>query len=276
MATETKEEPIVTEEKTRPGLALITGASSGIGAEFARQLARKGYSLVMVARRQDLLEERAADHAARYGIEADVLAADLATPEGVAAVAKRLAEGDVDMLVNSAGFATLGQFEELAGEREMEEIDVNVKALVALTHAALGPMVARGSGTVINLGSVGSFTPCPYMSTYTATKAFVLFFSESVHEEVRGKGVTVTCLCPGFVKSGFQEVAGQDLETLRTPGQQTPKQVVAAALKGAAAGRALVIPGTLNGLMAQSTRVSPRFLIRKAGAGVFRETALKK
>jgi short-subunit dehydrogenase len=114
------------------------------------------------------------------------------------------------------------------------------------------------------------------MSTYTATKAFVLFFSESVHEEVRGKGVTVTCLCPGFVKSGFQEVAGQDLETLRTPGQQTPKQVVAAALKGAAAGRALVIPGTLNGLMAQSTRVTPRFIIRKASAGVFRETALKK
>jgi short-subunit dehydrogenase len=276
MATETKEQAPETGEKTRAGLALITGASSGIGAEFARQLARKGYSLVLVARRQDRLEERAADHAARYGIDADVIAADLATPEGVAAVAKRLAEGDVDMLVNSAGFGTLGEFAGLPQEREMEEIDVNVKALVALTHAALGPMVERGSGTIINLGSVGSFTPCPYMSTYTATKAFVLFFSESVHEEVRGKGVTVTCLCPGFVKSGFQQVAGQDLDTIRTPGELTPKQVVAAALKGAAAGRAIVVPGTLNGLMAQSTRLSPRFLIRKASAGVFRENALGK
>jgi short-subunit dehydrogenase len=276
MATETKEKVAETEEKTRPGLALITGASSGIGAEFARQLARKGYSLVMVARRQDRLEERAADHATRYGIEADVIAADLATPEGVAAVAKRLADGDVNMLVNNAGFGTLGDFSDLPPDREMEQIDLNVKALVSLTHAALGPMVQRGSGTVINVGSTGSFAPCPYMSTYTATKAFVLFFSESVHEEVRGKGVTVTCLCPGFVRTEFQGVAGEDWDKMVTPGQLTPKRVVSAALKGAEAGRAVVVPGAMNGLIVQSGRFAPRFVVRKITKSILNEAAASK
>jgi short-subunit dehydrogenase len=276
MATKTKEQPAPTADKTKTKLALITGASAGIGQEFARQLARKGYGLVLVARRQEKLEELAAELAARYNVETDVLAVDLATQEGVAAVEKKLGEGDVDLLVNSAGFGTLGEFAELSPERELEEIDLNVKALVALTHAALGPMVERGSGTVINLGSVGSFTPCPYMSTYVASKAFVLFFSESVHEEVRAKGVTVTCLCPGFVRTEFQETAGQDFEKMTTPGQQTPRQVVTAALKGADAGKAIVVPGALNSVMAQSGRFAPRFVIRKASATVFREQATAK
>jgi short-subunit dehydrogenase len=276
MVTATRAEASIPKQETRSKLAVVTGASSGIGAEFARQLARKGYALVLVARRQEKLDELAADLAARYGIETDVVAADLATPEGVAAVAKRLAEGDVNMLVNNAGFGTLGDFSDLPPEREMEQIDLNVKALVSLTHAALGPMVQRGSGTVINVGSTGSFAPCPYMSTYTATKAFVLFFSESVHEEVRGKGVTVTCLCPGFVRTEFQGVAGEDWDKMATPGQLTPKRVVSAALKGAEAGRAVVVPGAMNGLIVQSGRFAPRFVVRKITKSILNEAAASK
>jgi len=275
MATATKEQAAPIEERTRTKLALVTGASSGIGGEFARQLAKKGYGLVLVARRQEKLEELAAELAARYDVETEALPADLATPDGVAAVEKRLASGDVDMLVNSAGFGTLGEFAAMPPEREMEEIDLNVKALVSLTHAALGPMLARGSGTVINVASLGAFQPCPYMATYVATKAFVLHFSESVHEEVRGQGVTVTCLCPGFVATEFQQVSGVDLEKTATPGKQTSRQVVTAALSGAAAGRAIVVPGALNGVMAQSGRFAPRFLVRKISGSVFKETATK-
>jgi len=276
MATATKEQEAPVAGQTSTKLAIVTGASAGIGAEFARQLARKGYALVLVARRQEVLEELAADLAARYDVEAEVLAADLTTGEGVAAVETRLAAGDVDMLVNNAGFGTIGEFHGLPPDRELAEIDLNIKALVSLTRAALGPMVERGSGTVINLASLGAFQPCPYMATYVATKAFVLHFSESVHEEVRGYGVTVTCLCPGFVPTEFQQASGVDLEEVRTFGLQTPKQVVAAALKGAAAGRAIVVPGALNGIMSQTSRIAPRFLTRKVSGSFFKEQATKK
>jgi short-subunit dehydrogenase len=276
MATATKEQEAPAADKSDAKLAIVTGASAGIGREFTRQLARKGYGLVLVARRLGVLEELAADLAARYGVETDVLSADLTTSDGVAAVATRLAAGDVDMLVNSAGFGTIGEFHGLAPEREMDEIDLNIKALVSLTHAALIPMVEKGGGTVINLASLGAFQPCPYMATYVATKAFVLHFSESVHEEVRGYGVTVTALCPGFVATEFQQASGVDLEEMRTFGLQTPKQVVYAALKGAADGRAIVVPGALNGIMSQTSRITPRFLTRRVSGSFFKEQATKK
>jgi hypothetical protein len=276
MAIVTKEQEAPTEEKTKTKLALVTGASAGIGAEFARQLARKGYGLILVARRQERLDELAADLAARYNVEADVIAADLATADGVAAVGKRLAAGDVDLLVNNAGFGTLGEFAGMPAEREMQQIDLNVKALVSLTHAALNPMVARGAGAIINVASLGAFQPCPYMATYVATKAFILHFSESVHEEVRGAGVTVTCLCPGFVPTEFQQTSGVELEEMRTFGVQTPKQVVAAALKGVADGKAIVIPGVLNGIMSQTSRVAPRFVTRRFAGSFFKDQAVSK
>jgi len=276
MATATKEQQSTAADQTTTKLAVITGASAGIGREFARQLARRGFSLVLVARRLETLEELAADLAARYGVETDALSADLSTDDGVAAIAKRLAEGDVDLLVNSAGFGTIGEFHSLPAERELNEIDLNIKGLVALTHAALGPMVERGSGNVINLASLGAFQPCPYMATYVATKAFILHFSESVYEEVKPLGVTVTALCPGFVPTEFQQASGVDLEEVRTFGLQTPKQVVAAALKGAFAGKAIVVPGALNGIMSQTSRVTPRFLTRRVSGSFFKEQATKK
>ena len=277
--TETAEKP-VTRKQTKAQQpdspskrrALVTGASSGIGEEFARQLAKKGYDLVLVARRGDRLEKLAADFSQAFGTISEVVQADLATPEGVISVEKRLGQGDIDLVVNNAGFPTHGEFRELPIHRELEEVDVNIKALVRLTHAALGPMVERKRGNVINVGSTGSFQPVPYMSTYAATKAFVLHFSEGVHEEVKKQGVTVTCLCPGYVMTEFQQVAGIDSEKLPNRGRLTPAQVVAAALKGAAEKRAIVIPGTMNRAMATGlVRMTPRFAVRRIAGNLLRD-----
>jgi short-subunit dehydrogenase len=250
--------------------ALVTGASSGIGEEFARQLAKKGYDIVLVARRKDRLEKLAADFPPAASSE--IIEADLTTPEGVISVEKRLAEGDIDLLVNNAGFATCGEFADLPLHRELEELDLNIKALVRLTHAALGPMVQRKRGNIINVGSTGSFQPVPYMSLYAATKAFVLHFSEGVYEEAKNHGVTVTCLCPGYVMTEFQQVAGIDREKLPSRGRLTPAQVVATALKGAAAGNAVVIPGAMNRALATGlVRVTPRFAVRRIAGSLFKD-----
>jgi hypothetical protein len=188
------------------------------------------------------------------------------------AAEKRLAAGDVDLLVNNAGFATRGHFAAMSVWRELEEIDVNIKALVVLTHAVLQSMVERRQGTIINVGSTGSFQPVPYMSTYAASKAFVLHFSEGVHEEVKKYGVTVTCLCPGYVMTEFQQVAGIDRRKLPNRGRLTPQQVVAAALKGAAAGRAIVIPGAMNRTLATGlVRMTPRFAVRRIAGRLFKD-----
>jgi short-subunit dehydrogenase len=251
--------------------ALVTGASSGIGEEFARQLAKKGYDVVLVARRRDRLEKLAAEFSQAQGTISEVLEADLGTTEGVISVEKRLAQGDIDLVVNNAGFPTHGEFTSLPIHRELEEVDVNIKALVRLTHAALAPMVQRKRGTIINVGSTGSFQPVPYMSTYAATKAFVLHFSEGVHEEVKKQGVTVTCLCPGYVMTEFQQVAGLDRERMPNRGRLTPAQVVVAALKGAAAGRAIVIPGAMNRtLVTGLVRMTPRFAVRRIAGSIFK------
>ncbi len=251
--------------------ALVTGASSGIGEEFARQLAKKGYDLVLVARRKDRLDKLASELSQTHGIAAEVLEADLSGTEGVSSVETRLAVGDIDLLVNNAGFATRGNFAALSVWRELEEIDVNIKALMVLTHAALQSMVQRRNGTIINVGSTASFQPLPYLSTYAATKAFVLHFSEGVHEEVKAHGVTVTCLCPGFVLTEFQQVAGLEERRLRNVGRLSTRQVVAAALRGAASGKAIVVPGAFNRAMSTSVRAVPRFAVRRVAGRLFKE-----
>ena len=163
----------MTEATSRPR-ALITGASGGIGETFARHLAKRGHDLVLVARRRDRLEKLAAELSEAHGVKAEVVEADLADDSAVATVEERLRRGDIDLLVNDAGFGTRGEFAGLPIERELEELDVNVRALMRLTHAALGPMVERGRGAVINVASTGAFQPVPHMATYAATKAFVL------------------------------------------------------------------------------------------------------
>jgi len=264
----------MSESKAR-GCALVTGASSGLGETFARQLARRGYDLVLVARRKDRLNQLAVELSETGGAKAEVIAADLAQPEGLALVEERLQKGDVEMLVNCAGFATLGEFAGLPLERELEELDVNVRALVRLTHAALTPMKQRRRGGIINVGSTGAFQPVPYMATYAATKAFVLHFSEAVHEEAKPYGVTVTCLCPGPVKTEFQQVARVDQRRLRL-GWTSPEKVVAAAIRGVSSGRAIVVPGALNQMGATSVKLVPRFLARKVAGAVFRDAGVPK
>lgn len=257
------------------GRALVTGASSGIGEAFARRLAAEGYDLVLVARRRERLEALAASLGRERGVVAEVLAVDLAVAEGVERVAERLSRGDIGLLVNNAGFGTSGEFAALPVAREMEEIAVNVTALVRLTHAAVAAMAPQGRGVIINVASTAAFQPVPYMATYGATKAFVLSFSEAVHEEVRGRGVTVTCVCPGPVRTEFQEVAGVRADRLRA-GWVSCERVVDAALRAASRRQALVVPGGLNRAMAVAARLSPRFLVRRVTGAMFKRVAAEK
>ncbi|HEY3241638.1 MAG TPA: SDR family oxidoreductase, partial [Acidimicrobiia bacterium] len=186
--------------------ALVTGASGGIGEVLARRLAARGCHLVLVARTEPALEKLASELSAAHGVDVEVLPADLITEEGVAAVEARLAQDGappVDLLVNNAGYGSAGPFAELDPARVAGEVRLNVLALVRLTRAAVPGMVARGRGSVLNVSSVASLQPLPNMATYAATKAFVTSFSESLHEELRGRGVTVTALLPGFTRTGF-------------------------------------------------------------------------
>ena len=252
--------------------ALITGASSGFGATFARRLAAQGYDLILVARRKDRLDQLSKELSEAHGATAEVIEADLTNDEAVSAVEERLRAGDVDMLVNSAGFGTNGAFVDLPLDREVEEIDLNVRALTRLTRAALGPMTQRGSGAIINISSTAAFQPLPYMATYAATKAYVLSFSEAVHDEVRDKGVTVTALCPGPVKTEFQQVAGVDAD--RVPGivWVDPEKVVDQALAAVRARRASTVPGMINSLGAVTAKFAPRFLSRRIASAWFKRT----
>ena len=257
----------MTEATSRPR-ALVTGASGGIGEAFARQLAKRGHDVVLVARRRERLEKLAAELSQAHGIGAEVIEADLADDGAVATVEERLRRGDIDVLVNNAGFGTRGEFAALPLGRELEELDVNVRALMRLTHAALGPMVERGRGAIVNVASTGAFQPVPYMSTYAATKAFVLHFSEGLHEEVKSKGVTVTCLCPGATRTEFQKVAGVDEGSLRA--WKTPDDVVRSALKGMTSRRAITVPGALNVSLMAAVKLMPRFAARRIAGSMFK------
>lgn len=237
--------------------ALVTGASAGIGYEFALQLAARGYDLVLVARRRDRLDELAARvRTANAGARAEVVVADLADPAATAAVAAAVAHLglEIELLVNNAGFGTHGRFETLPPERERDEIAVNVGALVALTHAFLPAMLARKSGGVINVASTAAFQPVPYMAVYGATKAFVLSFSEALREEVHRRGVRVVALCPGPTATEF---FGGDVSAPKGP-VRTVGEVVATGLRALDAGTPAAIDGTSNRLLIASANLIPR------------------
>jgi short-subunit dehydrogenase len=252
---------------TRP-IALVTGASAGIGTQFAQQLSSAGYDLVLVARDRERLEKLAAE----LPTEVEVLAADLTDAAGLAAVEARCAEParPLSLLVNNAGFGTAGSFTELDIDGEEREIRLNVLALVRLCHAALGPMVKDKQGGVINVSSLASFQPGPYNATYAATKAFVTSFSHALHEEVKGDGVTVTVCCPGFTRTEFQERAG-----LRSDGGpdflwQNPDVVAAAALRDHTRRAAVSIHGMHNRVAAFLSSTLPASLTRRIASAVMR------
>ncbi len=252
-------------------VALVTGASTGIGAEFARTLAARGNDVVVVARNQQKLEELAAGLEAEHGAQVEALPADLETAEGVARVQARLTDATrpIELLVNNAGFGTSGLFHQLPIEDEVAEITLNVMSLVQLTRAALGPMVERGHGGVINVSSVGAYQPTPNMATYSATKAFVSSFTNAIHEELKGTGVKAMVLAPGYTHTEFHVRANVEKDG-SLPGfvWQTPDEVVAAALKAYDKGRAVCIPGALNSVAAAFSGSLPAGVTRKM-AGMF-------
>jgi len=254
-------------------VALVTGASSGIGEAFARQLAAKGKGLVLVARRLDRLEAVAGEIRNASGVDVRVIAKDLGLPNARRELFEETERMGVavDWLVNNAGFGTCGTFAELPVDREIEEIRLNVEALVELTHRYLPGMIARRHGVVVNLGSTGSFAPVPYMATYGGTKAFVLSFSEALAAEVSRSGIQVLALCPGATRTEFQAVAGVRHATDRLPGVafMTADEVVAQAIKAAEAGRRTLVPGILNTLTVESVRLMPRRMVTAVTGGIF-------
>ena len=223
--------------------ALVTGASSGIGREFARQLARSGTNLVLVARSRNELEELATQLRA-HGVEAEVVEADLTDAPDLDRVARRLRDttSPIDLLVNNAGVGTVGPLTQLPPERELELVRLNVQAVLHLSRAAAAAMKTRGTGTILNMSSLAAYGPIPYFAVYSATKAFVRNLTLALREELRGTGVSVTALAPGFVDTGFVGKAGVRNAPLRSLWAD-PARVARHGLQGAARGQAVVLPG---------------------------------
>jgi short-subunit dehydrogenase len=241
-------------------VALITGASSGLGVEFARQLSKKGQRLVLAARRKDRLDALATELG-----NARAVAADLSEPGAVRTLLDDLASAgeQVAILINNAGFGLRGRFVELDAMREREMIDLNIGTLTDLCRAIAPQMVERTSGAILNVASTAAFQPGPNMAVYFATKAYVLSFTEALHEELKPHGVKVSALCPGPTRTEFGEVAG-----IKTLGQfdrlaMESEPVVRAGLEGLEANRAVVIPGATNKIGAWSTRFAPRSVVRR-------------
>jgi uncharacterized protein len=231
--------------------ALITGASGGIGAEIARELARRGHNVVLVARRKPRLQALAEELSEEFGIRAETIASDLAKPASRSRIQGRLTELglDVEILVNNAGFATGGAFYASDPARELEQVQVLVEAVVVLTSTFLPAMVRRNQGAILNVASTAGMQPLPYAAGYSAAKAYVLTFSEAIHQEVQGHGVTVTALAPGPVETEFWNIAGwqaggQSFErAVPSPALISAKDAAAAGVEGLEAGKRVVVPG---------------------------------
>ncbi|MFL6862239.1 MAG: SDR family NAD(P)-dependent oxidoreductase [Allosphingosinicella sp.] len=239
-------------------VTLVTGASAGLGVEFARQCRARGDELVLVARRKDRLEALAAELGGAHAI-----AADLARPGAAAETFEAIAALglEVGTLINNAGFGLGGRFAELDAGRQIEMIDLNVRALTELCRLALPPMLARGAGGILNVASTAAFQAGPYSAVYYATKAYVLSLSEALHEEAKLRGVHVTALCPGPTATEFFAVAGTPDGRLAKMATD-PGAVVAAGLQGLARNKAIVIPGRGNRTGAFMSRLLPRSTMR--------------
>ena len=247
--------------------ALITGASSGIGAEFARALARRGSNLILVARSQDKLRALATELTDKHGVAARVIARDLSEENSARQVAGEVEKLglNVEILVNNAGFGSQGDLETIDPARDHAQTMLNVVAVVDLTHAFLPAMVARGSGAIINVASTAGFVPLPGQAVYGASKAFVLSFSEALWAENRERGVRVVALCPGATDTPFFEAVGKEI----TAPKATPQFVVRAALAGLSRGDSFVVPGRNNWIVADVLpRLLPRMLLAKLAARV--------
>lgn len=249
---------------------LITGASSGIGEAFARALADRGHNLLLVARSEDKLVTLCSELGRISSIHCQYFAVDLSKPGSPYRLFEetRKRELEIDLLINNAGFGSMGDFASLDLARELNITDLNVRSLVEITHHFLQPMRARKSGAIINVASTAGFQPVPYMATYSATKAFVLSFSEALWEENREHGIKVMALCPGVTETGFFKASRMDKPPARTT--QTPEEVVAVALRGLSRGKGSIISGWPNRFMVTLERALPRSFVVKTMGSVMR------
>lgn len=250
--------------------ALVTGASAGIGQAFAERLARDGYDLTIVARSGERLDALAHRLRGDHGVEVEVLAADLTQGLDVSRAEGRIQEVPaLDLLVNNAGFGTYGRFADLPVEGEIAEINLNVVALVRLTRAALPRMIDRGAGGIINVSSMAGFQAAPFNATYGATKAYVTSFTEAIHEELRGTGVQVQALCPGFTRTEFQDRAGIDVSGLPSLAWMSADAVVDSSLAALDSSDVVHVPGFTNRVVSGAAGLIPRSALRWIGGKMF-------
>lgn len=256
-------------------LALVTGASGGIGLEFAKLLAQAGYDLALVARSGGKLESVAVDLREKFGINAQAVVCDLARPGAAHEVQSKVPQCEV--LVNNAGFANNGKFAELAEGATFEEIQLNIVTLTQLTRLYLPGMIERKDGKILNVASTAGFLPGPNMAVYYASKAYVISFSEALAEELRGTGVTATVLCPGATESDFHARAGTTATLLHKFGLAKAAEVAKAGIEGMMRGKAVVVPGVTNKFVALSPKITPRrLLVKISGRAVERSAAASK
>ena len=258
--------------------ALVTGASSGIGEAFARELARRRVPLLLVARSREKLERLSAELARLQGVRAEAMPADLARPGAAAALFGETEEAGrpVDLLINAAGFGYNGPQADLEPERLLELLQVDVMATAEMTHRFLGAMRERRRGAILNVGSTSGFIPLPFFAAYGASKAFVLHFTHALHEEARRDGVTVTCLCPGYTKTNFYAVAGmRGAEGTPFP-EMSPQAVAEIGLRAVGRKRAVVVTHPLDRLWIFSARFAPRSLPPRLAGAFFSRTRLSR
>jgi len=237
---------------------LVTGASSGLGAELCRQLAERGSHLILTARSTERMERLASDLKRVNGVEARVIPGDLATARGAAELVEgvRRFGAHVSHLVNNAGFGSAGSFAELDAARESAMVELNIASVVRLTRALLPAMLAAHDGGVLNVASTVAFQPVPYMATYAATKAFVVSFTQALASELKGSGVRAMALCPGPVHTGFQAAAGIAHPAVPLA-VLTPRRTVERALDAYERGETLFVPGVVNDLQTKVARLLP-------------------
>ncbi len=242
--------------------ALVTGATAGLGAEFAAQLAARGQDLVIIARDVTRLDSARESLSGRFGVTVETVAADLSTDAGCTAVTTRLSSGDIDLLVNNAGIGTYANFGEADLEAEEAQLDLNVRAVLRLSHAAVRAMTTRGSGRILNVSSVAGFVPRGGNATYSASKAWVTMFSEALAVQLAGSGVSVTAVCPGFTHTEFHERASADMSHVPDRMWLNAADVVREGLADTFAGKPVSVPSRRYKTLVTAARTIPRPVLR--------------